>query len=83
MLKEYDDMKEKVKILKTYINSSLNILVYLWDNVSICLKCRKNTESKNPNVVNTKNKREMLLSKSAVCDSKKLKFIKNQEASDY
>ena len=29
MLKEYDDMKEKVKILKTYINSSLNILVYL------------------------------------------------------
>ena len=29
----------------------------------------------------TKNARIMLLSKSAVCDSKKLKFIKNPEAS--
>ena len=48
-----------------------------------CLKCRKNTESKNPNVGRTKNGRRMLLSKSAVCDSKKSKFIKEQEASDY
>ena len=46
-----------------------------------CLKCRKNTESKNPKVVKTKNGRIMLLSKCQVCDSKKLKFIKEQEAS--
>ena len=39
-------------------------------------KCRKNTESKNPKVVKTKNRRIMLLSKFAVRDSKKLKFIK-------
>ena len=45
-----------------------------------CLKCRKNTKSKNPKVVKTKNGRIMLLSKCAVCDSKKLKFIKEQEA---
>ena len=36
-----------------------------------CLKCRKNTESKNPKVAKTKNRRIMLLSKCTVCDSKK------------
>ena len=46
-----------------------------------CLKCRKNTVSKNPKVAKTKNGRIMLLSKWAVCDSKKSKFIKQQEAS--
>ena len=46
-----------------------------------CLKCRKNTESKNPKVAKTKNRRIMLLSKCTVCDSKKSKFIKEQEDS--
>ena len=45
-----------------------------------CWKCRKNTESKNLKVVMTKNGRVMLLSKCSVCDSKKLKCIKEQEA---
>ena len=48
--------------------------------LSYCLKCRTNTESKNPKVVKTKNRRMMLLSKCSVCDSKKLKFIKEREA---
>ena len=48
--------------------------------LSYCLKCRKNTESKTPKVVRTKNGRIMLLSKCAVCNSKKSKFIKEQEA---
>ena len=38
-------------------------------------------KSKNPKVVRTKNGRIMPLSKCAVCDSKKFKFIKEQEAS--
>ena len=46
-----------------------------------CLKGKKNRESKNPKVVRTKNGRIMRLSKCAVCDSKKLKFINEQEAS--
>ena len=46
-----------------------------------CLKCRKNTESKNPNFVKTKTGRIMLLSKCEVCDSKKSKLNKEQEAS--
>ena len=49
--------------------------------LSCCLKCRKNTESKNPKFVRKKNGRIMLLSKCAGCDSKKSKFIKKQEAS--
>ena len=49
--------------------------------LSYCLKCRKNTESKNPKVARIKNGKRMVLSKCAVCDSKKSKFIKEQEAS--
>ena len=40
--------------------------------------CRKNTESKNPNVAKTRNGRKMFLSKSAVRDSQNQK---KQEAS--
>ena len=49
--------------------------------LSYCWKCRKKTESKNPKVVRTKNGAIMLLSKCAVCDSKKSKFIKEKEIS--
>ena len=44
------------------------------------MKCKKNTESKNPKVVAAKNVRIILLSKCEVWDSKKSKFIKEQEA---
>ena len=47
--------------------------------LSYCLKCRKNTESKNPKVVQTKNGIIMLLSTCVVCNSKK--SIKEQEVS--
>ena len=47
--------------------------------LSYCLKCRKNTDSKTPKVVWTKNGRIMLLSKCAVCNSKKSRLIKEQE----
>ena len=47
---------------------------------SYCLECRKNTESKNPKVVKTKNGRTILLSKYSVCNSKNSKFLKEQEA---
>ena len=45
------------------------------------MKCRKNTESKNPKFVKTKNGRIMVLSKCEVCYSKKPKFKKKQEPS--
>ena len=40
--------------------------------LSYYLKNRKNTESKNPNVVRTKNRRITLLLKCAVCDRIKI-----------
>ena len=46
-----------------------------------CLKCRKNTERKNPKVLKTKNGRRILLWICVVCDSKKSRFIKEQKAS--
>ena len=47
--------------------------------LSYCLKCRKKTANANPKVVWTKNGRIRLLSKCTMCNSKKSKFIKEQE----
>ena len=47
---------------------------------SYCLKCRKDTENINSKVLKTSNGRTMILSKCAICGSKKSRFIKNQEA---
>ena len=52
--------------------------------LSYCLKCKKkkkkNTESINPKVSKTSNGKTMVLSKCAICGSKKSKFIKEQQA---
>ena len=48
--------------------------------LSYCLKCRKNTESINLKVSKTTNSKTMILSKCAICGSKKSKFIKEQQA---
>ena len=45
---------------------------------SYCLKCRKDAENINPRVSKTSNSRIMVLSKCAICDGKKSRFIKNQ-----
>ena len=47
---------------------------------SYCLKCRKDTENIDPRVSNTSNCRKMVLSKCAVCGSKKSRFIEAHEA---
>ena len=48
--------------------------------LSYCLKCKKNIESINPKVSKTTNGKTMILSKCAICGSKKSKFIKEQQA---
>ena len=48
--------------------------------LSYCLKCKKNTESRNPKVLKTTNGKTMILSKCTICGSKKSKFIKEQQA---
>ena len=47
---------------------------------SYCIKYRKNTESINARVSKTNNGKTMVLSKSAIYDFKKSRFIKKQES---
>ena len=47
---------------------------------SCCLKCKKDTENIDPNVSASINGRTMILSKCAICGSKKFIFIETQEA---
>ena len=48
--------------------------------LSYCSKCKKNTESINPKVSKTTNGKTMILSTYAICNSKKSKFMKVQQA---
>ena len=54
--------------------------MYKFKMKSYCLKCRKDTENINPKVSKTSDGRTMILSKCALCGSKKSRFIRNQEA---
>ena len=45
-----------------------------------CLKCKKKTKNIDPEVLSTSNGKAMILSKCAICGSKKSRFIKKQEA---
>ena len=45
-----------------------------------CLKSTQNTEKINPKVLITSNSKTMLLSKCAICGTKKSRFMKEQEA---
>ena len=70
VLKLFYDMEEKIKYTENSKSKTM---------LSYCVRCRKNTESKNPKVVRTKNGRVMLLSKCSVSNCKKLRFSKEQE----
>ena len=48
--------------------------------LSYCLKCKRNTENINPKVLKTTKGKAIILSKCAICGSKKSKFIKEEEA---
>ena len=47
---------------------------------SYCVKCKKNTESVDPQVSSTINGKLMILSKCVICNSSKSRFINKQEA---
>ena len=47
---------------------------------SCCLKCRKYAKNINPKVSGTSNYKAMILSKCAIQDNKKSRFIKTEEA---
>ena len=47
---------------------------------SYCLKCKKYTKNINPQVSSTSNGKLMIISKCAICGSRKSKFINKREA---
>ena len=48
--------------------------------LTYCLKCKRNTKNIDSKMVKTKNGRLVLSSKCAICNSKKSRFMKEQEA---
>ena len=68
-----------LNIMKSLI-TIWNINMYKYKMKSYCLKCSKNTENINPKVSKRSNGRTMLLVNCAICNSKKSRFIKNQDA---
>ena len=67
--------KKKSEVPKTKKRFKLYTVILLF-------QVQKNSESKNPKNVGTKNGRIMLLSKCSLCNSKKSKLIKEQEAQE-
>ena len=47
--------------------------------LSYCLKCKQNTENINPTVSKNINGKTMILSKFAICGSKKSKLLNNKK----
>ena len=45
-----------------------------------CLKCKKDTDNIDPKMFKTKNNRLLMQSKCSVCNNKKSRFIKEQDA---
>ena len=45
-----------------------------------CLSCKKYTKNTNPRIVKSKDDRSMIQSNCAICNSKKSRFIKEQQA---
>ena len=47
--------------------------------ITYCLSCKKDTKNIDSKVVKTKNNR-LMLSKCSVCNNKKFRFLKEQQA---
>ena len=45
-----------------------------------CLKCKTNTDNIDPKMFRTKNNRLIMQSKCSVCENKKSRFVKEQDA---
>ena len=78
VLKEHYDIKEEIKIPITNKKSD-----YIYKRVlPYCFKCRKNKQSKNPEVVETKNERMFLSTCSVGNSTKNQNLLKNKKLED-
>ena len=70
---------DKSRFMKQNIIKKVVIKYYKTKMLTYCLKCKRNIENKDAKMVKNKNGRLILLSKCAVCGSKKSRFIKEQK----
>ena len=80
--RNYRELKESIRMMKGQEDKKIDMINLFKYKImlSYCLKCKKNTEIINPKASATSNGNTMILSKCAICDAKKSKFIKKQEA---
>ena len=50
------------------------------NKIDYCLKCKINAANIDPKMVKTKNNRLLMQSKCSVCETKKSRFVKEQDA---
>ena len=68
----------KIAFQCTYLTDTSYFAMHKME--SYCLKRKKDIKNIDPEVSSTSNGRVMILSKCAICGSKKSRFIKHQEA---
>ena len=74
-----NDFKKNNDTILNYFMSN----THLQKMESDCLKCKKNSKNINPQVSSTSNGKFMILSKCAICGSRKSKVINKQEAKEF
>ena len=80
--RNYRELKESIRMMKGQEDKKqilINLCKYK-TMLSYCLKCKKNTESINPKISAPSNGKRLILSKCAICGSKKSRFINKQGA---
>ena len=71
-------MKTKLRMFKKSFDFSSKIII---NNEIYCILCKKETENKNPKVLQTNHKILILKSICSVCNNKKSRFISKNEGS--
>ena len=71
---------KKIKLWNHFLKDNIYGSQCKYKTKSYCLRGRKYTENINPEVSSSSNGRAMILSKCAISNSKKSRFIKNQES---
>ena len=75
--RNYRDLKESIRMMKDQEDKKIDINLCKYKTMlSYCLKSKKNTESIDPKVSATSNGKTMILSKCAICGSKKTRSKK-------
>ena len=79
--RNYRELKESIRMMKGQEDKKKEIMIKYKTMLSYCLKCKNNTESIDLRVSETSNGKTIILSKCAICGSKKSNFIRKQGAS--